>query len=83
MGMSTRPAAKKHVVYSAKHFPTIYLSLAVDSFVFNFLLASVDGLGSFRIVSGGTGCHDFTTDLSGPVSVPYTGGVGRYQDVEV
>ncbi|CAM9469994.1 unnamed protein product, partial [Laminaria digitata] len=39
--------------------------------------------GSFRVVSGGTGCDDYTTDLSGLVSVPNTGAYNTYQDVEV
>ncbi|CAM9423714.1 unnamed protein product [Ectocarpus sp. 8 AP-2014] len=30
--------------------------------------------GSFHVVTGGTGCDDFTTDLSGLVTVPSTGG---------
>ena len=59
------------------------LSIAVNIVFFNFRVASAEGLGSFRIVSGGTGCDDYTTDLSGLVKVPSTGGNIRYQDLAV
>ena len=48
---------------------------AVDAPEFSFLITSpTEDDGSFRIVTGGTGCDDYTTDLSGQVSVPSTGG---------
>ncbi|CAN0483912.1 unnamed protein product [Laminaria digitata] len=39
--------------------------------------------GSFRVVAGGTGCDDFTTDLSGLVEVPSTGGWNSYASLSV
>ncbi|CAN0443290.1 unnamed protein product, partial [Scytosiphon promiscuus] len=62
---------------------TVDVTQTIDDVFFNFRVASADGLGTFRIVSGGTGCDDYTTDLSGLVSVPATGGNIRYQDLEV
>lgn len=59
------------------------LSLAVESVFFSFRVSSADGLGSFRIVAGGTGCDNFDTDLSGLVAVPNTGGKNRYTDIAV
>lgn len=35
------------------------------------------------MVTGGTDCDDFKTDLSGLVKVPSTGGNLRYQDLAV
>lgn len=58
-------------------------SVAVTDIFFNFRVASANGLGSFRIVTGGTGCDDYTTDLSGLVSVPATGGNSRYENLAV
>lgn len=58
-------------------------SLAVDNVLFSFRVASSDGLGSFRVVSGGNGCDDYATDLSGIVSVPPTGGNMRFINLEV
>lgn len=47
----------------------------VDSFEFAFLVtAPIENAGSFRVVTGGTGCDDYTSDLSGLVTVPSTGG---------
>ncbi|CAM9118842.1 unnamed protein product, partial [Laminaria digitata] len=62
---------------------TVDVTQKIDNVFFNFRVASADGLGSFRIVSGGTGCDDYTTDLSGLVKVPSTGGNIRYQDLAV
>ena len=46
-----------------------------DAFDFSFQVASPPGVsGSLRVVSGGTGCDDYETDLSGLVSVESTGG---------
>lgn len=50
---------------------------------FTFRVASEDGLGSLRVVTGGSDCDDYTTDLSGLVKVPDTGGNNRYQTVAV
>lgn len=58
-------------------------SLAVDNIFFNFRVASADGKGSFRIVSGGTGCDEYKTDLSGLVEVPATGGNVNYKNLAV
>lgn len=42
----------------------------VDVFFFIFRVASVlDVADAFQVVTGGSGCDDFTTDLSGLVSV--------------
>lgn len=57
--------------------------VAVDSFNFDFVVSSAQTTGSFRIVSGGTGCDDFKTDLSGVVAVPNTGGWQNYQTLTV
>lgn len=47
----------------------------VDSLEFAFLVtAPIENAGSFRVVTGGTGCDDYTNDLSGLVAVPSTGG---------
>lgn len=35
--------------------------------------APIENAGSFRVVTGGTGCLDYTNDLSGLVTVPSTG----------
>ena len=56
---------------------------AVDAFFFSFVLSSNKKTASFRIVSGGTGCDDFDTDLSGKVNVPYTGGLSKLETVLV
>lgn len=56
---------------------------AVSDVYFTFRVASADGLGSLRVVTGGSDCDDYTTDLSGLVLVPSTGGNNIYQDVEV
>ena len=58
-------------------------ALAVAEFDFSFRVSSNSGLGKIRIVAGGTGCDDYSTDLSGVVSVPNTGGWYDYEDVVV
>lgn len=57
--------------------------LSVDQFYFNFAVASNETTGSFRIVSGGDGCDDYDTDLSGVVTVPNTGGWEDFDDLAV
>lgn len=57
--------------------------IAVSDVYFTFRVAASTSTGSFRIVTGGTDCDDFTTDLSGKVEVPATGGNLRYQDLAV
>lgn len=57
--------------------------VAVEAFNFKFVVSSDRYTGSFRIVTGGTGCDDFTTNLSGTVTVPYTGGWQEYVDFTV
>ena len=57
--------------YAAKRSFALPFFPPVDAFNFSFLVApSKKDPGSFRVVTGGTGCEDFTTDLSGLVSVP-------------
>lgn len=58
-------------------------SLAVDESFFNFRVSSVQSTGSFRLVSGGTGCVDYTTDISGVVAVPKTRGFQIYMNLAV
>lgn len=54
------------------HPPAVF---AVEWFDFAFQVASPPGVsGSLRVVSGGTGCDDYDTDLSGLVTVESTGG---------
>ena len=56
---------------------TLFLSprRAVAAFDFTFVVAGPNNnSGSFRIVTGGTGCDDYTTDLSGLVYAPSNGG---------
>ncbi|CAM9403106.1 unnamed protein product, partial [Laminaria digitata] len=62
---------------------TVDVKKKIEDVFFSFRVASNDGFGSFRIVTGGTGCGDYTTDLSGLVQVPSTGGNVRYEDLEV
>lgn len=57
--------------------------LAVDVSFFNFKVSSDQSTGSFHLVSGGTGCDDYTTDLSGVVAVPDTGGWQEYINMAV
>lgn len=58
-------------------------SAAVAAFKFSFRVAAPKkDPGSFRIVAGGKACDDYTTDLSGLVSVP-TAGWSTFQDVQV
>ncbi|CAM9774374.1 unnamed protein product, partial [Laminaria digitata] len=58
---------------------TVDVTVDVDAFRFNFLVASPAGnSGSFHVVTGGTGCDDYTTDLSGLVEVQPTGGWGIF-----
>lgn len=45
--------------------------------------APIDDAGSFRIVAGGTGCDDYTNDLSGLVTVPATGGWANFESLSV
>ncbi|CAN0501270.1 unnamed protein product, partial [Scytosiphon promiscuus] len=62
---------------------TLDVTKKIENVFFSFRVASGNGLGSFRVVSGGTGCDDYSTDLSGLVEVPSTGGNTRYEDLEV
>ncbi|CAM9191796.1 unnamed protein product, partial [Hapterophycus canaliculatus] len=63
---------------------TINVEEAASAFDFDFQVAAPSDLGgSFRIVTGGTGCKDYTTDLSGLVTVPSTGGWGRFASLPV
>lgn len=62
-------------------YPTPHL-LAVDAFAIAASVASDQDTGSFRVISGGTDCDDYTTDLSGTVAVPnigeFTGGFSKF-----
>ena len=60
-----------------------YPPSSVDSFDFKFRVSSTNTYGSLRVVSGGTDCDDYTTDLSGLVSVPYTGAVANLRDIRM
>ena len=50
---------------------------------FQFRADSADGLGSLRVVYGGTDCNDSTTDFSGLDEMPSTGGNVLYQALVV
>lgn len=52
-------------------------------FDFNFLVASISDTGSFRVVTGGTGCDHYTNDPSGLVTVPSTGGSDNFEYLNV
>lgn len=57
-----------------------------SAFDFTFQVATIPSnhdSGSFRVVTGGTGCDDYTTDLSGLVVVPSTGGWGTFASLPV
>eukprot|EP00752_Nemacystus_decipiens_P007462 g6667.t1 len=65
---------------------TVDVEKSVSAFDFNFHVAApsaFDDAGSFRIVAGGTGCHDYTADLSGLVTVPSTGGWGNFASLPI
>ncbi|CAM9161037.1 unnamed protein product, partial [Hapterophycus canaliculatus] len=59
----------------------------VVAFTFSFLVASPpidqDNLGTFRVVTGGTNCDDYTADLSGLVTVPGTGSWQAFERLEM
>lgn len=54
----------------------------VNAFVFGFLVASNRDTAWFRVVSGGTGCYEYTVDPSGLVEVPNTGARKTYATFE-
>lgn len=65
-------------------FPRPQLESTVDSFEFDFMVtAPIADAGSFRVVAGGTGCDDYTNDLSGLVTVPATGGWTNFESLSV
>lgn len=68
--------------FRAPSVPTCLGPFALSSasaFDFDFRVAAPGELGgAFRIVAGGTGCTDYTIDLSGLVTVPSTGGWGTF-----
>lgn len=37
--------------------------------------------GKFRVVTGGTGCDNYTKDLTGEVEVPFTGGWASFNEL--
>lgn len=66
--------------------PMLTLVSSASSFDFKFNVATIDDFhnsGSFRVVTGGTGCDDYTVDLSGLVTVPSTGGWGTFTSLPV
>lgn len=61
-----------------------FVSTTVEAFDFKFRVsAPAASAGSFRLVSGGTGCLDYVTDLSGLVQVASTGGYNNYEEQSV
>ncbi|CAN0104948.1 unnamed protein product [Ectocarpus fasciculatus] len=53
---------------------TVEVTEDADAFDFEFVVASPRGFsGSLQVVSGGTGCSDYKTDLSGVVGITPTG----------
>ncbi|CBN76107.1 Endo-1,3-beta-glucanase, family GH81 [Ectocarpus siliculosus] len=65
---------------------TVNVEKAASAFDFTFQVATIPSYhdsGSFRVVTGGTGCDDYTTDLSGLVVVPSTGGWGTFASLPV
>eukprot|EP00903_Cladosiphon_okamuranus_P008293 g7980.t1 len=65
---------------------TVDVEKAASAFDFTFQVATIpefDGVGSFHVVTGGTGCDDYTIDLTGLVTVPSTGGWGTFSSIEV
>lgn len=63
------------ITFDPPHTLSLSPHAAVAAFDFTFVVAGPNrDSGSFRIVTGGTGCEDYTTDLSGLVSAPSDGG---------
>eukprot|EP00904_Undaria_pinnatifida_P012300 jgi/Undpi1/81/HiC_scaffold_1.g00081.m1 len=54
----------------------------VEKFYFSFFVSSKRGTGLFRVVTGGTGCNDYTTDLSGKIPVPNTKGWAKFENYQ-
>ena len=66
---------------SSPHAPS-----TVSAIDFTFQVATIPQYhdsGSFRVVTGGRGCDDYTIDLSGLVTVPSTGDWGTFSSIEV
>lgn len=62
-----------------------WLRLA-SAFDFRFQVAAPPAYhnsGSFHVVTGGTGCDDYITELSGLVTVPSTGGWGSFASLSM
>eukprot|EP00903_Cladosiphon_okamuranus_P021661 g19915.t1 len=56
------------------------VTTAVDSFDFEFVVASPAGFaGSFQVVGGGTGCSDYEIDLSGVIEITPTGNWNKFE----
>lgn len=65
--------------FSACDLPFAYYAAAAFDFKFHVAAPwAFHNAGSFRVVAGGTGCDNYTTDLSGLVVVPSTGGWGSF-----
>eukprot|EP00752_Nemacystus_decipiens_P012462 g11038.t2 len=63
---------------------TVDVTEDVTSIAFSFSVASpYTDTGKFRLVTGGTGCDDFTTDLTGEVVVPLSEGWSTFIDYDV
>ncbi|CAM9212408.1 unnamed protein product, partial [Ectocarpus sp. 12 AP-2014] len=66
---------------------TVDVTEDISDLGFSFSVSSpytnIDERGTFRVVTGGSGCDDdVATDLSGLVTAPYTGAWGSYETVE-
>jgi len=55
----------------------------VGAIDFHFSVSSPLVVGRFHVVTGGSGCSDYDKDLSGEVTVPYTGGWEVYLSLEM
>lgn len=66
-----------------RHPPSCPALFSVEAFNFRIRMSSPNGKGSFRIVSGGSGCDYYTNDISGLVSVPDTGDYDNLMEMKV
>ncbi|CAM9461480.1 unnamed protein product, partial [Laminaria digitata] len=57
---------------------TVNVTKEARGLVLSFRVSSPSGSGTFRLVSGGTDCDDYTADLTGLVHVDNTGGYDKY-----
>lgn len=72
-----------HSLLFRKRSP-LFVSTVGPTIAFSFRVASpLSEPGTFRLVTGGTGCDDFAADLTGDVAVPSTGDWSVFTDHEV